>query len=92
MTRKKAKARITHSDFSRLKKELKALNPKWVNKLVETISVDDTKDDSLNDVNEKKIYNIFNGQIKNGAWRAYVYKRAKELKTAMQIEIEEAIK
>jgi hypothetical protein len=92
MTKKKTKKRITPADFTTLKKELKALNGKWMSLLLESVQEDESKPDDVSDLTEKMAYHIFKGNLKNGAVNAYVYKKGKELRRKLECIIEKAVK
>lgn len=85
---KKEKLEITKKDLKELQKKLKSLDKGWVERLEKKIIADNPKSE-FTEVNDQKIYNIFNQRLSNGAWKRVVYKSAKALLTELQEEITE---
>lgn len=74
-----------------LQGQLKRLNMQWVPLLIEQIKNDKEINKVYRQVNEKKVYNVFNGIIKNNAWRIMIYKQAGILKEKLEQELAEAV-
>lgn len=85
---KNEKLEITKKDLKELQKKLKGLDKGWVERLEKKI-INDHPDSEFAQVNDQKIYNIFNQRLSNGAWKRVVYKAAKALLIQMQEEITE---
>lgn len=86
MALKKEKIQITKTDLKKLQKQLKQLNKGWVD-LLEKKIIEQHPDDEYSDVNDQKIYNIFNQRLSNGAWKTVVYKCAKLVLADLEEEI-----
>lgn len=83
----------TDLDFKTLQEELRTLDLQWVANLVKKIKEDENIDKDIRKaVTDRKIYNIFNGVLRNGHWRLVVYKQAKQMRDQLQGQWEEAKK
>lgn len=82
---------IELSLLKELQQGLKALNQQWVPLLVKQIQEDESIEEQYRQVNERKVYNIFNGIVTDGAWKLVVFREAKKLKESLQKAVEEAI-
>lgn len=83
----------TDLDFKSLQEELRELDLQWVANLVEVIKKDESVDKEIRkEISERKIYNIFNGVLRNGHWRLAVYTRAKQMRDQLKQQWEDAKK
>lgn len=90
-TRKKKNATISPEKLKQLQQELKELNMQWVPLLVTKIKTDKTIDKAFKGVNDRKVYNVFNGIVKNGAWKVVVYGKGSELKEELQSKLQQVV-
>ena len=86
MALKKERIEITKKDLKKLQKQLKQLHKGWV-ELLEKKIIELYPEEEFADVNDQKIYNIFNQRLSNGAWKTVVYKCAKLLLADLEQEI-----
>jgi hypothetical protein len=71
---------ISVDDLKGLMQQLRAFNLQWMEELIKQIKEDETVDQVTRDeVNERKIYNVFNGVVVNGKWKLLIFAQAKEL-------------
>lgn len=86
---------ITPEMLKDLQQELKQLNTQWVPELVKLMNAEKKNDRALRNsfrkINDRKIYNVFNDVVKNGAWKMLIYKYGKKLKEGWVSEVNEVI-
>lgn len=63
----------------------------WVPLLIEQMKSDKEIDKTYRQVNEKKVYNVFNGIVKNTAWKLVIFKQAVKLKEKLEQELAEVL-
>ena len=85
------KKKITPQKLKTLQKQLKNLNIKWVTILVDQIQNDKSKADDFNSIDDRKVYNVFNGIVKDGGWNLFLYKQGKKLKKKLENEVSKVV-
>jgi hypothetical protein len=85
------KEQITKKDLNKLKSSLQKLDKNWVQLLVVAIQNEGVKtnNDEFSACNPQKIYNIFNGVIRDGAWKVKAFEKGVEIKEAIEKKISE---
>lgn len=77
MSAKKAAIIPTPDQFKQLQKDLRELDLKWVSALMLRIAEDESVEEDLkNELTERKIYNVFNGIVKDGKWKMLIFTQA----------------
>lgn len=87
----KKKNSITEKMFKELQQELKDLNMQWVILLVKQIKEDKAIEKKFKEVNDRKVYNVFNGIVKDGAWKLLIYQQAIGLKARLEKAVQEIL-
>lgn len=87
----KTKQTITKKKLKTLQSQLKELNMQWVDLLIEQMKKDKELEKNFRNVNDKKIYNVFNGIVKNGAWKYQIYRQAMILKNSLEAKMAEVV-
>lgn len=83
---------ITEEMLFELKQELRDLDFSWVTLLLTQIAEDNKVEQRFKDsLSEMKIYNVFNGGIRNPSWKVLVYNQALTLKERLQKKLAKAI-
>lgn len=85
------KQTITKKKLKKLQQDLKDLDMQWITLLVKQMKKDDELDKKFRKVNVRKVYNVFNSIIKDGAWKLQIYKQAGVLKDRLEKELAEAV-
>jgi hypothetical protein len=71
---------ITIDQLKDLMKELRAFNLQWMAELLNQIRADTSVDEAdRNEINERKIYNVFFGIVVNGKWKLLIFTQGKAL-------------
>lgn len=90
---KKHKTEITEEMLKKLQEELRELDLSWVETLCDQIHDDKKVEQRFKDkLSERKIYNVFNGVVRNGAWKVLIYSQADVLKEKLTKKLSAAIK
>ncbi len=88
----KKKSGITDEMLKNIQRDLKELNIGWVKLIIDKVKADTTVDKKTKKAfNDRKVYNVFNGVIKNGALRLLMYKHGAELKEELEGMVSEVV-
>jgi hypothetical protein len=85
------KRKITPKKLKTLQTQLKNLNIKWVNLLVEQMQNDDKLYKEYGAIDGRKVYNVFNGVVKDGGWKLLMYKQGTKLKKKLETAMSKAV-
>lgn len=80
---------ITDFEILKIKTELKSVDSKWVEKIVDRIKTEHKKGE-FSKVNATKIYNIVLLRTTNVMWRVLFYRHAKKMLSDIAREVESA--
>lgn len=79
-------------DFPALQKELRKLDFSWAQHICNKITHDPTIEPSLKEgLKVQKIYNVFNGTLKNSFWQLLVWQHGQALKEELTSALSKAI-
>lgn len=79
-------------DFPALQKELRKLSKNWAQLICEKIAHDPALDAGLKEgLKVMKIYNVFNGTLKNSFWQLTVWRHGQALKEELTAALSKAI-
>jgi hypothetical protein len=91
-TAKKGTKKTIEELLAQLKLDLRALDLKWTEKLEAQILADKTVDQVYkDDLNVRKIYNVFHNIVRDTGWKVLIYNQGKKLKAKLEKQIEKII-
>lgn len=82
---------ISREQLTDLQCTLRELDTKWVQHLVDQINADDkisgTQLSYQKEISVRKIYNVFNGIVRDNGWKIFIYGQAKKLMKELSTQL-----
>jgi hypothetical protein len=79
---------VTVDDLKKLQSQLREYNLQWMQELIDQIKADASVEKVVSDdVNMRKVYNVFNGIVSNGKWRLLIFTQGSHLLKHYQSQV-----